>query len=289
MIVEQLNVTKSKLDLDISELQENTEYEKVCYLLDYKAGMSKLEKGFYTFYVKDVNANVVAARLFDLKQYMDSGFTAMLLKGKPVKIKFIAQIWGGSWSLLVNEIKGWDGEFRYEKYIGKAEYNSEALEAIYSSIFNGKLNPEYYSEYFPNLCEGRVGGFISVLEKAFTQLYSYNIESISPKDLHKCYFICMDAYFNYLKLKKLYNIIPSQKVFDLLNSVRYQYDDFEFLNEVTDTVLALTGLTKPQHIYSHLICNIVEQTQDLLNLIYKNQAIPEGTSTVVGNRTLMRF
>ena len=41
------------MDLDIKELQDGFEYEKICYLLNYKAGVTQQEKGFYTFYVKD--------------------------------------------------------------------------------------------------------------------------------------------------------------------------------------------------------------------------------------------
>lgn len=289
MIIEQISANKDSLDLDITQLSDGLEYEKVCYLLDYKTGITKQEKGFYTFYVKDVNANVIAARLFNLAEYIDSGFTAMMLKSKPVKIKFMAQLWDGTWSLIVKEISNWDGDFNYENYIGKAEYNAEPLEAVYNSIFGERLNPEYYSEFFPELCDGRIGGFISVLEKSFTQLYSYKIESLNPKELHKCFFICMNAYFNYLKLKKQYSIVPSQNVFDLLNAVRYQYDGYEFLKETVDTILSLTGLAQPQHIYSHLICGVVNQTQNLLTLVYKNQSMPLGSSTTIGNKTLIRF
>ena len=269
------------IDLDIKELQDGFEYEKICYLLNYKAGVTQQEKGFYTFYVKDKNANVIAARMFDPKDYVNTGFTAMLMKSKAVKIKFMAQIWNGSWSLIVNDIEAWSGEFNYEDYVGKAEYSADALEAVYSNLFSQALNPEYYSEFFPDLCDGRIGGFISVLEKSFTQLYSFKIKSLNVKDLHQIFFIVMDAYFNFLKLKKQYGIVPSQKIFEIVNSIHFQYSDSAYLNEITDTVLSLTGLAQPQHIYSHLICGVVNQTKELLTLIYKNQTMPNGSTAVL--------
>ena len=269
------------MDLDINTLEDGKEYEKICYLLNYKAGLTKQDKGFYTFYVKDKNANVIAARMFDPKDYVDAGFTAMLMRSKAVKINFVAQIWNGSWSLVVSDIRLWTGEFNYEGYIGKAEYTVDALEAIYGSLFSQALNPEYYSEFFPDLCDGRIGGFISVLEKSFTQLYSFKVESLNVKDLHRCFFVAMDAYFNFLRLKKSYGIVPSQKVFEIVNSIHFQYPESPYLNEITDTVLALTGLAKPQHIYSHLICEVVNQTRELLTLIYKNQAMPNGSTAVL--------
>ena len=284
MIVKVADANRT-IDLDIKELQDGLEYEKICYLLNYKAGITQQEKGFYTFYVKDKNANVIAARMFDPKDYINAGFTAMLMKSKAVKIKFIAQIWNGSWSLIVNDIEAWQGEFNYEDYIGKAEYNAEALEAVYNNLFSQALNPEYYGEFFPDLCDGRIGGFISVLEKSFTQLYSFKMESLNVKDLHRCFFITMDAYFNFLKLKKQYGIVPSQKIFEIINSIHFQYSDSSYLNEITDTVLSLTGLAQPQHIYSHLICSVVNQTKELLTLIYKNQTMPNGSTTVLAKPT----
>lgn len=269
------------MDLDINTLEDGKEYDKICYLLNYKAGLTKQDKGFYTFYVKDKNANVVAARMFDVKDYVDEGFTAMLMKSKAVKISFVAQIWNGSWSLVVKNIEIWNGNFSYENYIGKAEYSVDALEAVYESLFSQAINPEYYSEFFPSLCGGRIGGFFSVLEKSFTQLYSYQLQSLNVQDLHRCFFICMDAYFNYLKLEKHFGIVPSQKVFEVINSIHFQYPESPYLNEITDTVLALTGLAKPQHIYSHLIYNIVKQTENMLELIYKNQAMPMGSTAVL--------
>ena len=71
------------------------------------------------------------------------------------------------------------------------------------------------------------------------------------------------------------------KVFEVINSIHFQYPESPYLNEITDTVLALTGLAKPQHIYSHLIYNTVKQAENMLELIYKNQAMPMGSTAVL--------
>jgi len=75
--------------------------------------------------------------------------------------------------------------------------------------------------------------------------------------------------------------VPSQKIFEIVNSIHFQYSDSAYLNEITDTVLSLTGLAQPQHIYSHLICGVVNQTKELLTLIYKNQTMPNGSTAVL--------
>ena len=61
------------MDLDIKELQDGFEYEKICYLLNYKAGVTQQEKGFYTFYVKDkkdYNTDFQSKFLLSLKKYL---------------------------------------------------------------------------------------------------------------------------------------------------------------------------------------------------------------------------
>ena len=75
--------------------------------------------------------------------------------------------------------------------------------------------------------------------------------------------------------------ITRLSIFEIVNSIHFQYSDSAYLNEITDTVLSLTGLAQPQHIYSHLICGVVNQTKELLTLIYKNQTMPNGSTAVL--------
>lgn len=42
-----------------------------------KAGVSVLGSGYYTFYIKDMRANVVPARLFNISSFKESGLDAI--------------------------------------------------------------------------------------------------------------------------------------------------------------------------------------------------------------------
>lgn len=287
MIIKPLN--SDSLDLDITQLEDGSEYEKICYLFNYKSGITKFDKGFYTFYVKDVNGNMLPAQLFNLEDYVNEGFKALLMKDKPVKIRFISQIYNGSWSLIIREIESWDGEFDYAKYLGVAEYVSDVVEDKYKQLFNKNISPEYYSQYFPEICDGRVGGFISLLEKSFMKLYSYSYKDLDCENLLKCFFISIDAYFNYLKLKKTCSVVATNEMLDILDSIKFEYGDYSYLKEVLDTSMCLFGIVKPQHIYSHLICDIVMQTNEHLSLIYKNRILPFGSSINTDGRILIKY
>ena len=289
MIIKSLNSINDSLDLDITQLEDGSEYEKICYLFNYKSGITKFDKGFYTFYIKDVNGNMIPAQLFNLENYLNDGFKALLMKNKPVKIRFIAQIYNGSWSLIIKEIESWDGKFDYSKYIGVAEYVADAVEDAYKRLFDKSINQEYYSEYFPEICDGRVGGFISLLEKSFMKLYVYSFKELDHENLLKCFFISADAYFTYLKLKKTCDIVATNELFDILNSLQFVYKDYVCLKEALDTSMCLFGIAKPQHIYSHLICDVINQTNEHLRLIYKNRILPFGSRVNVGDKTLIRY
>jgi len=91
-------ITDDGLYLDVAQLSVGCDYKKVCLVRDVKSGMTVYQDGYYTFYVKDCNANIIAARLFNPKDFLEDGFDAMYLKGKPVQMEFTAQIYNGSWS-----------------------------------------------------------------------------------------------------------------------------------------------------------------------------------------------
>lgn len=53
--------------LDIREFVDGKTFKRLAFVQKVKSGVSVYETGYYTFYVKDVNGNVLAARLFIFK------------------------------------------------------------------------------------------------------------------------------------------------------------------------------------------------------------------------------
>lgn len=277
-------------NLNLNKLKENTEYELLAYLLNYKTGLTVYEKGYYTFYVKDENGNIASARLFGVDKFLEDGFKAMLMKDKPVKLFFTAQIYNGFWSLIVKDIELWNGPFDYARFIGQAEYRTDSIiQDAYMQYMGSEIPNEYYREYFPDVCEGRIGGFLALLEKAFFRLYAYQFSFMDEDMLHKCFFLSMQAYFQYLELKKQYSIIPVQDMLQVVNSLNLAHKDTDYGNALLETTLSLFGLSKPKHLYAHLIYDTVKQTEDHLKIIYRNQGVPFGSAVKIDGRDLLRY
>ena len=59
--------------LRFSDLVEGMAYSKIAYVLNSNAGISKTNSGFAKFFLKDVDANVLSAYLFDVKDFVFSG------------------------------------------------------------------------------------------------------------------------------------------------------------------------------------------------------------------------
>ena len=107
--------------LDIREFVDGKTFKRLAFVQKVKSGVSVYETGYYTFYVKDVNGNVLAARLFNVKNFIESGFTASLYKNKPVIMEFSSQIYNGQWSLVVDKIDLWTGDFPFARFRGSVD------------------------------------------------------------------------------------------------------------------------------------------------------------------------
>lgn len=262
-------------NLNVLSLEENTEYCKLCFLYDYRSGVTKMDKGFFTFFVKDENGNTLPARMFDLSQFQDDGFKVMLMKSHPVELHFIAQIFNGEWSLIVKSIELWDGYFDYEKFLGRASWSGEVSD-VWSQSLEKPYNAKFETENFYSVCGGRVGGFASLLEKSWEHLRAYRNEELEFTDLQRCFFICMDSYFKLLQCGKKFEIVPLQEKLKIVEGMSFEFENDTCLNEAITSFMALAEMGKPEHLFNHLIYDAVKNSQRHLDLIYKNQILPFG-------------
>lgn len=282
--------------LDIANLEENITYTKVCYVTDTKSGITKIGNGFFTFYVKDVNANIIPARLFSVEDYARLGFTANALKNKPVKIRFMAQKYNGSWSLIVESIDGWDGTFAYEKFIGKVECEPLTLSAFLKLTYgddSNTINPVisgYRMSSLSSICGGRIGGFLLLAEHAASNLLNYcNFNSVNKDELINIFVIAIDSYFSYLTKVEEANIVSLNDVMSIVNIVFNKYKDTPYSDELIDTVRSLLGMGEPQHLYSHLITKTVQDLIATYDMLYMYDSMPYGAVKSFENRTLIKY
>lgn len=282
---------KSNKELNIRTLVEGVETTAVCLVTKVTAGLTKIETGFFTFYVKDVNANVIAARMFDVGDYIKSGFIAKAFENKPVKITFIPQIFNGSWSLIVKEITSYKGDFDYESFRGVVKVNSAVVENKFELVFPDKLlNPDYYSISFSSVCNGKCGGFLKLINAVARDLENYdNIDGVTDKDKYLVFFYTVKAYFTLLKKKEEFEIVNQTDLCNVLLRIDQETQDFSMHSQIMDSCRAILGFGEPQHILSHVIYDSIMSENYRFALIEKNNSLAKGSTVKVNNKTLVNF
>lgn len=287
--------TSSEEYLDVTSLQENTDYTRLCYVTDMKSGLTRMDKGFFTFYVKDKNANVITARLFDISDFINSGYTANAFVNKPVKLTFSAQKYNGSWSLIINSMELWTGDFDFASFIGKVECSGSTIKSVLDIIYvdNKDLVETTIKQYgvkrFNSVCGGRVGGFLLLANHVAEEILRYlDFDSIS-NDIMEVFVISMSAYFEYLDICEKYTVTKMNDVMKILSKVSIMNEKSNCVEEILDTCRALFRLGEPQHLYSHLIVNAVNNSLRTYDMIYRFNCMPGGSSNYTGGVTLVKY
>ena len=275
--------------LDTTELVDGAPFTKLAYVVNSSAGITKLDSGYFTFFLKDVNANTIRAQLFDVKDFVESGFTVKALLNKPVKVSFTAQIYNGKWSLIIKKIELWDGDFDYSVFRGKVTCDGTALENFVTETTGQSLDYKYSTLSLASVCDGRCGGFLKLMDSVRVWIGNfYDLPCIEQKGLDTVFLCAMHVYCLFLEEKEKYPIVPSGKVFSILNNLEQQVDGTKYSFEVMDCCRALLGCSKPQHIYSHLVCKGIKHCNDNLNLVYTNAGLSKGALTTIGGEELLR-
>lgn len=278
--------------LDITELVEGVHYEKLCYVTNSTSGVTKLDKGYFTFFVKDKNANVIRAQLFDVKDFIESGFMAKFFINKPVKLNFLSQMYNGQWSLIIKEISLWEGDFDYQAFRGSVVCDATRLKSVAGKVVgeNYLIPAEYSTVSLPTICAGRCGGYIKLMDSVLTELYNYkNLPSVDISCLLEAFFYTMDVYYDYLLKLNKFSIIPSSELFDLLKVLDSKIAKNPHRLEISEACRSIVGLVSPQHLYAHLICTSVKKYEEMFNLVYTNATLTKGSLVEVGGVALLRY
>lgn len=291
----------AELYLDMSNIPEYKLIERVAYVHDVVLKTSKYDSGFATFILKDVHANTVAARLFDVEDFMLSGVKATAFKHKPVKFKCTVQEFNGALSIIIDGKTGislWDGEFDYARFIGKVDFNlqrpmsnlierfgAENLEGFMST---GTYPKEWETTSLEALCNGRVGAyakFAEIVIKCIAPLLTQE----NATEMLSVLSVTLEHYFNYLKKRQATDFIGTLSAFDDLNYVNNKYSESNNKLLYLDTLMAVIGTEKPLHLYAHTILSAFNYAKTALNLRTKFEGMPLGTKTFIGGVELSKY
>lgn len=280
--------------LDMTAVSDGMRYTKVAYVSSVSTGFQKNEYGFVTFYLKDVNANIVQARLFNVADFMLSGVKASAMKNHPVKLTFVVQEFNGRLSLVIDGKEGievWDGEFPYEKFIGKVDMDTSTVCALGQKFIpNFEFDSRWSSASFDRIAQGRAGSFAKLFELGLSSICGMEgLVGIDVKELVSVYFIAMQYYFNVLlqhqKLDKFDTFNDHKVLYDIENV--YQNDERRMV--ILDTVKALVGLAKPYGFTACVIKRAVENASFVLNTAYQLNSAPIGTKVTVGGVDVLKY
>ena len=281
------------VNLNIRSFAEGLKMKAKALVIHVRSGIDVNESGFYTFVLKDINANTISARLFHVENFIENGFVAKSFENKPVLIEFIPQIFNGAWSLILKDIKLYDGAFDYESYKGKINVDTSFIDNCYLEVFSksNPMDPAYYTASFSSICGGRVGGFMKLISSVARDLYNYvDYCGYTTTDLFTVYFYTVEAYYKLLKKKELFEIVDQAELFSILQSITNKISGSGLTNEIVDSCRTILGFGAPQHILSHLIYESIQKELYTFSLIEKNLTLAKGaTYKISEGKTLLRY
>lgn len=267
--------------LDTSCICDGQAINCLAYVQSCSVKASKIGQAFVTFYLKDKNANVIAARLFGISD--ESAQKAQVFARRPVQIKGEVQVYNGSYSIVLDGEVGitiYTGEFDYSSFVGSFTVDLASTAAAYEKFMGKSMEISLYTNLSVDfLGNGKVGAFAKIFDIAFNNLLFYiDVSGINGKDLITTYFLVMQEY--YLILVK-YNKFGTLERLFLFKDYSNIHCDEDYRYIVIDALKSICENSKPLHLYAHLIHDAVVQANRNLQLISANNTLVAGAGTQV--------
>lgn len=299
MMLERMQSFEKKEDslamLDVSSLTEFQEIHCVAYVHNGYTGMSKLNQGFVTLILKDCNATVVRATLFNVAQFSKSGLTIAAFKRKPVVIHATVQYFNNQISLVLSEmheIELYTGEFEYSRFVGELEFDSKFIQSVGERVLGEEFEfPERMrTSSLDNIAQGRVGGFGKVYELALSNLWRMrNVPGVPFKELMWAFSHAMIEYFDSISSEQTIDFLDGLNSYSVLEKINMKYRGNDNRLLVIDTVRSLLGFEKPRHLVAHLIYRSVTEAIKEIELALTSINLPLGSRTKVGGEDLLKY
>lgn len=267
--------------LDISCISDGQILTCIAYVQSCNVKMSKVNKPFINFYLKDKNANMIIARMFDVsKESLD---IVQLFNRRPVILRAEVQVFGGSYSLIIDETSGisaYNEEFDYSSFVGKYSVDLSTAAMVYKKVMGADMPVEMYTQLSVDfLGMGKVGAFAKIYELALTNiLFLDGINNVNADEVAKVFFITMHHYYLILSRYNTFGPLERLKLTDEYGTVHCD-DDYRFI--VIDALKSICENTKPMHLFAHLIKHAVMWASKTLQLVEANNSLVPGASTQV--------
>lgn len=268
------NNIKSENDmyLDIRKLEEDRTYTKIAYVQDVKDSISSINEGFFKFYLKDINGDMVIARLFGVKDFMKIASRARMLKHKAVTIKFYTQIYNGSLSVILTDIDIYTDPIDYSKFIGKVD-NLDVMVSRLAEIEDIELMK---TSRLTEFCNGKVGGYALFAYLVTQQVKSYVLSNLTNYEvLERTVNDLLPLLFNYYRKLEVQPVSSPTDIIMDANTILLSHSFLGDTSILIDAYISCCGISKPQFLESILIYNIINNVLDVMRLsVIEKQMTP---------------
>lgn len=287
--------------LNISNVQFDIVYEKDAYLSNIGSGIDKNSSGFYRLYMKDINGDMIVGRIFNVERYLTGKLVLSEMKGKFVRITFMASMFAGRMTLNVSTItlaSGVDSRI-LAKVIGVIPKYNEHFEYLQNVITN-KLGitsavPQSILLYHNELLfEGRTGGCAEFcyLVLSYIETYAPLYSQVEHKAIVAC-FVYMTRYIpTIFDLLLKYDSIPMQEVIGILTKIEkssFMADGLP-VKEIAES--ALYGICVgelPDTTLGRILYRAWYNVLDTVNEKCISSKVPIGTIMYTGGKSLRRL
>lgn len=274
--------------LNYVDLVDGNQVNRICYVLDVKSSVTKMQQAFYTLFVRTTEGNVLPCFVFNTDDDTEKGFKLNALKGKYVRLNTRPQESDGSLILkyLSHEVVNATPEIlqAFQKKIADVDKLLSDINSV--SSLTGVMLPEYFKTIqYPEIFNGFVGGYVKFCWQVLMSI-STTCPSEMKAEALKVTLNIFIHYNTYLSLKNRINIITESDKLDIL--LKIPSNDFTGIL-VRNTMSSLMGLTKPTHVISLLICSLFKQVSMINSAFSEWEVLQPGGRFVCEDYELHRY
>lgn len=278
--------------LDSSELVEGNRYKRLALVLNVNYGNDKFDMGYFSFYLKTADGMILSAPLFNVNNFIEKGFVANSLTGKPVVVEFMAQIYRGRWSLILTSINLWEGAFDRTKFVSELDVSTDTIEKALS-ICDSRVSVSldlWKIASFEELAGGTIGAFAQLARMLFLNLESFrNMWGIDIESLFSTAAIALNVQYKVYKLKEKYPKVRDEMALDILNDLRIKWDGDVKKDAILNIASSILFDTQPDHLYASLIKDTLDNALNNIKMLYLYKSVPTGGMLEYGHRKLVKY
>lgn len=274
--------------LRCDELSEGMVAQKIAYLIRVNRRVDKNGYPYLVFAFRTIDKVVLTGRKFKVMESDSIGLQILSLNRMVVNVDFEVQIYNGTYSLLVKNILPTESQ-EVSQFFDSYLYSDEVFRNLNSEaarLSAPTINIAFKTASIFHINKGLTGGYLELLDIVFHMICARKSKHTTA--LLVCFFNVVNPYFTYLLLMDRLEFLPKREVLEILHSVVVENDD-RITSIVLDILSALMGQGKPEHLYSHIICDAFSYAEKQLQFEGVVNSQPKNSISNINNEFLTYY